>query len=101
MNFNSEWQRAGENIVTENFEYPDNVVPLFSDLDNDPEDEEAPLNTALYAGPTGIFIQQESNLTDNEIDCVALTWGQTQMLLSSLISLLSQKISGDFNGSIH
>jgi hypothetical protein len=72
MNFNSEWQRAGENIVTEN-----------------------------YAGPTGIFIQQESNLTDNEIDCVALTWGQTQMLLSSLISLLSQKISGDFNGSIH
>lgn len=87
--------------MTDDFEYPNNVVSLFQDTDNDPEDEESPLNTALYAGPTGIFIQQESNLTDNDNDCVALTWGQTQMLLSSLISLLSHKFTGDFNGSIH
>ncbi len=82
-------------------EFPDNVVPLFNDSENDPYDEGAPLNTALYCGPTGIFIQQESGLTENESDCVALSWGQTQLLVTSLLGLLSNRMTGDYNGSIH
>tara|TARA_R100000808_G_scaffold17634_1_gene38904 strand:+ start:1779 stop:2057 length:279 start_codon:yes stop_codon:yes gene_type:complete len=83
-------------------DYPGNVVPLFRDLDNDPDDETSPLNTALYAGPTGVFIQQESSsLTENDNDCVALTWQQTQMLVTSLIGLLAHRINGEFNGTLH
>lgn len=83
-------------------DYPGNVVPLFRDLDNDPNDETSPLNTALYAGPTGVFIQQEGrDQSEDETDCVALTWGQTQMLVTSLIGLLAHRINGEFNGTLH
>ncbi len=77
--------------MSEDDELPSNVVRLFADVENDPEDEDSPLNTVLFAGPTGIFIQQESNLTENECDCIALTWGQTQTLFANLIGVLGNK----------
>tara|TARA_Y100000814_G_scaffold168026_1_gene122793 strand:+ start:299 stop:580 length:282 start_codon:yes stop_codon:yes gene_type:complete len=72
-------------------ELPDNVVRLFADVENDPEDEDSPLNTILFAGPTGIFIQQEGAMTTNEVDCIALSWGQTQTLFANLIGVLGNK----------
>lgn len=72
-------------------EIPNNVVRLFADVGNDVTDESSPLNTVLYAGPTGIFIQQEGTLSENDTDCVALTWPQTQTLISNLIGVLGNK----------
>lgn len=78
---------------SEDRELPGNVVQLFADTDNDPEDEDGPLNTVLFAGPTGIFIQQEGGMTENDVDCIAMTWGQTQMMFANLIGVLGNKFS--------
>lgn len=84
----------------------DNVIQLFSDKRGDPEDEDGPLHTQMYASPAGIFIQQEN--TDGDLenpDTIGLSWEQTAMLLTNLVALLHGKMNqeegDDEDGTIH
>lgn len=83
----------------------DNVIQLFSDKRGDPEDEDGPLHTEMFASPVGIFIQQENadGALENP-DTIALTWEQTAMLLTNLVALLHGKMNqkeGDDDDTIH